>query len=616
MTGGDSSSEDSSLTGGDSSSEDSSSTGGDSSSETPVITTYSVTFDSNGGSAVATQTVEENATVTEPENPTKANYTFDGWLLNGEVYDFFTPITTDIELKASWKAKTYTVTFEGVDGVEPITATYDQVLTNLPTLPEKTGYNGDWKIGEDVITNETVWNYTEDKTVTAVYTAKTYTVTFEGVDGVEPITATYDQVLTNLPTLPEKTGYNGDWKIGEDVITNETVWNYTEDKTVTAVYTAKTYTVTFEGVDGVEPITATYGEEYTLAVPPASDAFASFVGWMYEEELLTSEKWDIDAENIVLKAKWTYAQSFENGIPEGFVIKGQNTTASQSNTQASDGSYSMLLHTTSSNGYGYTVLSKDYLDKVFANPNVIGLSMDVYSNKTFADFRYRGLKADGSEGNIVYDGVGLTENTWKTIVYPRKAYENYTKLATDPYILYYSPSAAGLDLYVDNMRPVTAEDFTISFAEGGEISGSDYKVKDETLVSVSGGVNNLMVYEGESSDGDGKSLRHRFWRNNPGGDIVLPMETMRAAAGAYSYIAFDVKVAYDVSGAFYYTKSSGTGTYADIKAGEWTTLYCPINIYDLQYMKTSYIFRLPACSDYDDFFVFIDNIRFVNEIPA
>ena len=546
---GDSSSEDSSLTGGDSSSEDSSSTGGDSSSETPVITTYSVTFDSNGGSAVATQTVEENATVTEPENPTKANYTFDGWLLNGEVYDFFTPITTDIELKASWKAKTYTVTFEGVDGVEPITATYDQVLTNLPTLPEKTGYNGDWKIGEDVITNETVWNYTEDKTVTAVYTGKTYTVTFEGVDGVEPITATY-------------------------------------------------------------------GEEYTLAVPPASDAFASFVGWMYEEELLTSEKWDIDAENIVLKAKWTYAQSFENGIPEGFVIKGQNTTASQSNTQASDGSYSMLLHTTSSNGYGYTVLSKDYLDKVFANPNVIGLSMDVYSNKTFADFRYRGLKADGSEGNIVYDGVGLTENTWKTIVYPRKAYENYTKLATDPYILYYSPSAAGLDLYVDNMRPVTAEDFTISFAEGGEISGSDYKVKDETLVSVSGGVNNLMVYEGESSDGDGKSLRHRFWRNNPGGDIVLPMETMRAAAGAYSYIAFDVKVAYDVSGAFYYTKSSGTGTYADIKAGEWTTLYCPINIYDLQYMKTSYIFRLPACSDYDDFFVFIDNIRFVNEIPA
>ena len=54
----------------------------------------------------------------------------------------------------------------------------------------------------------------------------------------------------------------------------------------------------------------------------------------------------------------------------------------------------------------------------------------------------------------------------------------------------------------------------------------------------------------------------------------------------------------------------------DIKAGEWTTLYCPINYYDLTNMTRSYIFRLPACADYDDFTVFIDNIRFVNEIPA
>ena len=98
--------------------------------------------------------------------------------------------------------------------------------------------------------------------------------------------------------------------------------------------------------------------------------------------------------------------------------------------------------------------------------------------------------------------------------------------------------------------------------------------------------------------------------------MILPMDMMLLGASAYSYIAFDVKVAYDVSGALYYTNNAGTGTYGDIKANEWTTLYCPINRYDLSLMSRSYFFRLPACADYDDFFVFVDNIRFVNEIPA
>ena len=184
------------------------------------------------------------------------------------------------------------------------------------------------------------------------------------------------------------------------------------------------------------------------------------------------------------------------------------------------------------------------------------------------------------------------------------------------YLFYYAPSASGFDVYVDNFRPVTAEELTIDFTENGVTDGEIYKVGDETKVTVSGGVSGLMVYSGESSDGDGKSLRYKFWRRNPGSDVIFSMDKMLLFAGAYSYVAFDVKVAYDVSGALYYTNASGTGTYGDIKAGEWTTLYCPINYYNLTLMDRSYIFRLPACADYDDFFVFIDNIRFVNEIPA
>ena len=356
------------------------------------------------------------------------------------------------------------------------------------------------------------------------------------------------------------------------------------------------------------------GDSYTLETPTAPDAFANFVGWYLDgEQFPATGTWAIE-EDITLTAKWTYAQSFENGIPSGFTGTLRNTSVSQSNARASDGSYSMLLHTTSSNGYGYTCISKDYLDKVFADPNVVSLAIDVYSNATFTDFAYRGFRPSG-EANISYDKAGLTADTWKTIYYGRNAYEESASLTGTNYLFYYAPGAAGLDLYIDNMRPVTADELGIDFAEGGEVSGEIYSLNGETILTVSGGVTNLMVYEGESTDGDGKSIRYQFWRGNPGGDIILPMDQMLLGAGAYSYVAFDVKTAYDVSGALYYTNNSGTGTYKDIKAGEWTTLYCPINYYDLTLMDKTYIFRLPAYK-LDNFLVYVDNIRFVNEKPT
>ena len=40
---------------------------------------YSITFDTDGGSAVTLQTVQENEKATRPDDPTKAGYTFDAW---------------------------------------------------------------------------------------------------------------------------------------------------------------------------------------------------------------------------------------------------------------------------------------------------------------------------------------------------------------------------------------------------------------------------------------------------------------------------------------------------------------------------------------------------------
>ena len=64
-----------------------------------------VTFDSAGGTPVASQTVADGQRAEEPAAPTRSGYEFLGWTLDGSAYDFSTPVTADLELKASWKKR-------------------------------------------------------------------------------------------------------------------------------------------------------------------------------------------------------------------------------------------------------------------------------------------------------------------------------------------------------------------------------------------------------------------------------------------------------------------------------------------------------------------------------
>lgn len=70
---------------------------------------HTVTFDSNGGSAVSKQTVEDGKKATAPSNPTKDGYNFIGWLLNNVIYDFNTSVTKNITLVASWENQTWDI---------------------------------------------------------------------------------------------------------------------------------------------------------------------------------------------------------------------------------------------------------------------------------------------------------------------------------------------------------------------------------------------------------------------------------------------------------------------------------------------------------------------------
>lgn len=67
--------------------------------------TYTVTFETNGGSAVASQSVAPDTAATEPAAPARNGYTFAGWYSDAALtkkYDFAAPVTGNLTLYAKW----------------------------------------------------------------------------------------------------------------------------------------------------------------------------------------------------------------------------------------------------------------------------------------------------------------------------------------------------------------------------------------------------------------------------------------------------------------------------------------------------------------------------------
>ena len=80
---------------------------------------YTVTFNSNGGTGVNSQTVLEGNRVVQPGNPTKEGYKFIAWTLNGSNYNFGNSVNSNISLVAKWAQKSYTIKISAVDDYSP-----------------------------------------------------------------------------------------------------------------------------------------------------------------------------------------------------------------------------------------------------------------------------------------------------------------------------------------------------------------------------------------------------------------------------------------------------------------------------------------------------------------
>ena len=329
--------------------------------------TYTVAFYANGGtgSPMAAQsfTYDEAAKALSKNQYSRTGYTFKGWALTdtateveyadqANVRNLVVMQGGVLHLYAVWTAQSYTVSFDANGGNMMTDSTSKKVTygSTYGTLLAATriGYDfaGWYTAKEDgtaIIAENTV-NITEDITLYAHWTAKTFTVSFDTNQGsgsstptsVSPIHVTYDFSYGGLP-VTSRTGYtfNG-WytaSSGGNKVTEKTKVTLTADQTLYAQWTANTYTVTFNANGGNfadsttdKRIDQTYDANYKLPGEIPTRAGYAFEGWYTSstagDQIAATTKMTT-AGTQTLYAQW----SKDNSVRVGNVVLESSSTA-------------------------------------------------------------------------------------------------------------------------------------------------------------------------------------------------------------------------------------------------------------------------------------------------
>ncbi len=234
-----------------------------------TINQYTITFNTNEGTAIAPITQNYNSIVSKPTDPTRDGYTFAGWFtdngtFNNE-YTFSTMPLNGITLYAKWNIDGYTITYHldyGINGNNPTSYT---INTNDITLEDATkeGYtfNG-WYTEQEFINEiETIdTRLLQNFDLYAKFTINQYTISFNTNEGstIAPITQDYNSAVSK-PTDPTRDGYTfGGWFIDNGTFVNEYTFTTMPLKGITlyAKWNIETYTITYhldDGTNGENP---------------------------------------------------------------------------------------------------------------------------------------------------------------------------------------------------------------------------------------------------------------------------------------------------------------------------------------------------------------------------
>ena len=335
---------------------------------TYILNEYTVTFDSDNGSAVTTVSVKHGNTVAKPTvDPTRTEAEFKGWYLGDSLYNFDAPVTGNITLVAKWKVNEYTVTFDSDD---VSVKNGDNVLRSGDKVPygtmltvkaeEHVGYTASVvKAGSTIISSET-YELKGNVEFTVEYTINSYTITFDPDNGeaVTKVTEDYGKAIA-APAAPTKTGYTF---VKWDPEVPATM--PAENMTIKAVWKVNQYTIAFDPDNGeaVTKVTEDYGKAIAAPAAPTKTGY-------------TFVKWDpavpatMPAENMTLKAVWK--------INEYEITFGAELTVKNGSAVLISGAkvdYGSVLTVTAEGKYGYNAIIKANGTAIVGNEFTVGVT--------------------------------------------------------------------------------------------------------------------------------------------------------------------------------------------------------------------------------------------------
>ena len=294
---------------------------------------FTVIFNSDGGSKIESQAIEEGKIVQKPKDSIKDGYNFTGWFLGDALFNFSTPITSNITLTAKWTPINYTISFDknggSGDDMKNVSYCYDEekaLPLNTYLAPIGMQFIG-WSIQKDSLSptyldKQKVKNLTTDNNSTiilyAIWAEKDkHSIIYENVlfagefiNNSENPLSFYESKSIELKNI-ERKGYNfGGWFTDNDCsdsnkITGWSAGEKTENLILYAKWIPVLYKITYEGVENaINPNTITsytINDEIVLQVAEKDDY--NCIGWNNGIDIIQNIPRGTIGD-IILTAQW------------------------------------------------------------------------------------------------------------------------------------------------------------------------------------------------------------------------------------------------------------------------------------------------------------------------
>ena len=277
---------------------------------------YTLSFETDGGTVIAPVSVEENAPVSAPADPTRRGYGFAGW-----DRDLSAPVTENLTVRARWTAIRYNVVYELNGGTNapgnPSTYTIEDAITlQAPSNGDKTflGWSDDgiipvgstgtktftanWMNATDAF--YTVEHYLQNAAGTGYGKAGSETETKAGT--INSHVTAKEKIFTHYVYAPGKSTAEGDVKADGSLI-------------LKLYYDRVSYTVTFLGDGGTltagsATVAVRYGSSLSHYPTFAREGYA-FAGWDDASGCASVER------DLTIHALWTATSEYEQLIQQG-----------------------------------------------------------------------------------------------------------------------------------------------------------------------------------------------------------------------------------------------------------------------------------------------------------